>query len=46
MFLFSAILEVVQSRNAWRSGAWEDLGLNAAAVLLGVGVVLGVRWLR
>ncbi len=46
VFLFSASLEVVQSRIAWRNASWEDLGLNVVAVVLGVGAVWAFRWLR
>jgi hypothetical protein len=49
VFAFSAVLEAVQTRIAWRDGSWSDLGLNAVAILLGILVAWALRrvgWMR
>jgi hypothetical protein len=38
VFGYSGLMEVLQHFSAGRTGSWEDLGMNAVGVLIGVGL--------
>ena len=40
---FSALLELLQGIIPWREASWADMQVNLLAVVLGLGVVLGVK---
>ena len=39
---FSVLLELLQGMVPWREASWADMQVNLLAVVLGLGVVLGV----
>ena len=45
VFIFSAMMEVLQNFTPTRTGSWEDVAMNALGCLAGVVMVSGARWL-